>query len=406
MSGTDRLPRVLVVGGGVAGVEALLGLHRHLADRAELTLLAPAAQFSYRPLAVGGPFAESHALTVPLERLARDAGARFIQDSAERIDLAEQRVRTSRGEVLDYDALLVAVGARTASGGAHATTWEPDGDPDRYGGFLRDLEEGYSRRVAFLVPAGATWPLPAYELALMTARDAAGMGKDVELAIVTPEREPLALFGPAATAALREELDHAGIALHTGVVGEVRHGATTTVALAPTDAVLEVDRVIAIPRLVGPELDGLPKDPDGFIVVGDDQQVAGSSSAWAAGDGTTEPTKYGGLATHQARRAMTGIARLVGGTAPDEPAVPRLHGVLMLGGRSRGLGSATPELPADAPLWTPAAKISGTYLPEYLRRLDPAAPPAAPDELLAAAQGAVLVDEGLTGSRTAEPAGT
>lgn len=404
MMDTGARARVLVVGGGVAGIEALLGLHRHLGDAVELTLLAPGADFSYRPSAVGQPFATAHPLHVPLARIAQDAGARLVQDAAERIDLQQRRVRTATGEVLDYDALLMAVGARAVPGVPHATTWQPEGDPDDYGGFLRDVEEGYARRVAFLVPPGAAWPLPVYELALMTARDAFGMGQDVELSIVTPEQEPLALFGRKATQTLREELQLAQIRLHTGVTGEVRHGHTTTVALLPTDEVLEVDRVIAVPRLIGPELHGLPVDEQGFIRVENDQRIVGSSSAWAAGDGTAAPVKYGGLATHQARRALTGIAGHVGGAAPPEPEVPRLRGVLLLGSRARGLGSASPEVPAHAPLWTPAAKISGTYLPEYLRRLDPAAPPTATEEQLAAAQGAVVVDEPLDHGSGTEPA--
>ena len=54
MTGSPR--HVLVAGGGVAGLEALLAL-RHLAgDRVELSLLSPRADFSYRPMAVAEPF--------------------------------------------------------------------------------------------------------------------------------------------------------------------------------------------------------------------------------------------------------------------------------------------------------------------------------------------------------------
>ena len=59
-----------------------------------------------------------------------------------------------------------------------ASTWWPGGDPDAFGGLLRDVEEGYAKRLAFVVPAGAVWPLPAYELALMTAGEARAMGHD------------------------------------------------------------------------------------------------------------------------------------------------------------------------------------------------------------------------------------
>ena len=87
-----------------------------------------------------------------------------------------------------------------------ATTWWPEGEPDVYGGLLRDIDEGYTKRLAIVVPLGAVWPLPAYELALMTAGEAREMGHDnVQVTIVTPEA-PLSLFGDEAGAATTEEL--------------------------------------------------------------------------------------------------------------------------------------------------------------------------------------------------------
>ena len=74
---------------------------------------------------------------------------------------------------MPYDALLLAPGAHAVDGVPGTTTWHPGGDPAGYGGLLRDLEEGYASKLAIVVPAGATWPLPAYELALMTAGEAA-----------------------------------------------------------------------------------------------------------------------------------------------------------------------------------------------------------------------------------------
>ena len=47
--------RVVVGGGGVAGLEALLALRALAGDRVRLTLVAPAAEFTYRPLAVAEP---------------------------------------------------------------------------------------------------------------------------------------------------------------------------------------------------------------------------------------------------------------------------------------------------------------------------------------------------------------
>ena len=49
--------RVVVAGAGIAGLEALIGLHELAGERVALTLLAPVASFPYRPLRSEPPFA-------------------------------------------------------------------------------------------------------------------------------------------------------------------------------------------------------------------------------------------------------------------------------------------------------------------------------------------------------------
>ena len=48
---------IVIAGGGVASIEALLGLRTIAGDRVRLTLVAPDRDFTYRPLAVAEPFA-------------------------------------------------------------------------------------------------------------------------------------------------------------------------------------------------------------------------------------------------------------------------------------------------------------------------------------------------------------
>ena len=70
-------------------------------------------------------------------------------------------------------------------------------------GLLEEIERGYVGQVAFVVPGGTVWPLPLYELAIMTARQAWSMGMDrVRFALVTPEERPLAMFGRAPSQAI------------------------------------------------------------------------------------------------------------------------------------------------------------------------------------------------------------
>jgi hypothetical protein len=122
--------------------------------------------------------------------------------------------------------------------------------------------------------------------------------------------------------------------------------------------------VVAVPRLVGPGLEGLAADDEGFLLCGEDGRVEGAERTWAAGDGVDTPLKFGGLATHQARVALAGIARLAGVADPPDPGEAVVQGRLLVGMRSRRF-----RAPADtqsAPLWWPEGKVAGQYLPRWL----------------------------------------
>jgi sulfide:quinone oxidoreductase len=257
------------------------------------------------------------------------------------------------------------------AGLAGATTWFPGGDSETYGGLLRDLEEGYAKRLAIVVPPGAVWPLPAYELALMTAGEAREMGQpDLSITVVTPEKQPLSLFGAEASQALTEELGWAGIEVRTGAVARKEGDA---LVLEPTGERLDVQRVFAVPRIVGPAIEGVPFDEEGFIVADDSARVEGCERTWAAGDGVVSPVKFGGLATHQARRGAAAIAAVAGVEVAD-PGEPVLHGRLLVGHRTRRLA---PSGGAEgAPLWWPHGKVAGEHLPRWLAEHG-VAPPAA-----------------------------
>ena len=123
---------------------------------------------------------------VPLADIVADAGAELLIDTLVEVRDDTRQVQLGGGGLRGFDALLVATGARAVAGVEGAVTWWPEGDPESYGGLLRDIDEGYSKRLAIVVPPGAVWPLPAYELAILTAgrggctraRRRAGDGRD------------------------------------------------------------------------------------------------------------------------------------------------------------------------------------------------------------------------------------
>ena len=363
----------MIAGGGVAGLEALLALRAMARNHTRLTLIAPDPDFSYRPLAVAEPFGLGHAHRVPLERFTADADAELVVDAVVGVDDAAREVHLRDGGSLPFEALIVAPGGRAVAGVRGATTWWPGGDAEPYGGLLRDIDEGYAKRIAIVIPPGAVWPLPAYELALMTAGEAQAMGQsDVKITVVTPEREALTLFGEHASRAVAEELAWAGVDLVTGVVGRADGDG---LVLEPGGDRLDVQRVFAVPRIVGPALDGLACDEEGFILTREDGRVRGARHTWAAGDGIASPVKFGGLATHQARVAAAGVAREAGVTVID-PGEPVLHGRLLVGQRMRRLrGRGDAE---GAPLWWPHGKVAGEFLPRWLAENGVATPASEP----------------------------
>ncbi|HEY7622647.1 MAG TPA: FAD-dependent oxidoreductase [Solirubrobacteraceae bacterium] len=368
--------RIVIAGGGVAGIEALLALHALAADRVELTLVAPTEHFVYRPLAVAEPFALGRPRRTPLADAARAADATFVQAPLAAVDAAARTVRLGDGQELAYDSLLLATGAATEPAFADGVlTWDGSAGADALSGLLRDLEEGYSKRLAIVVPPGPGWPLPAYELALLIAGEAHGMGVRPEITLVTPEQAPLAIFGSRAVEVITEELERAAVRVELGAYATLESGPPRALLLRPSGRRLEVERVLALPRLRGRVPDGIPADPDGFIAVDPHGRVAGVEAVWAAGDGIAFPVKFGGLAAEQADAAAADIAAGAGAPVERKPFRPVLRGRLLTSrgprymrydaGGGGGEGEATTHT-----LWWPPGKVAGRWLAPWLAARD------------------------------------
>jgi sulfide:quinone oxidoreductase len=368
--------RVVIAGGGVAGIEALLALHALAAHRVELTLVAPTEDFVYRPLAVAEPFALGSPRRTPLADAARVADATFVQAPLVSVDVAERTVHLGDGQELPYDSLLLATGAAAEPAYTDGVlTWDDRSDVDTLGGLLRDLEEGYSKRLAIVVPPGPGWPLPAYELALLIAGQARGMGVEPEITLVTPEQAPLAIFGSRAVEVVAEELERAGVRVELGAYASVDPGPPRSLVLRPSGRKLEIERVLSLPRLRGRAPNGIPADPDGFVTVDAYGRVVGAEGVWAAGDGIAFPVKFGGLAAQQADAAAADIATLAGAIVDRKPFRPVLRGRLLTSRGPRylrydaagggGEGEATTHT-----LWWPPGKVAGRWLAPWLAAQD------------------------------------
>jgi len=303
------------------------------------------------------------------------------------------------GEPIHYDKLLIAVGAQPKPALDVAISF---GGPADAPAVTRALAD--SARLAFVLPSASGWALPIYELAIMAATELRNRGAEPEITIVTPEPAPLWVFGESASRAIAELLSERGIAVRA---------AARAIAVGP--GVLELadgppvaaDRVIALPRLVGPAIPGLPQGAGGFIPVDAHGRVPDVPDVFAAGDATTFPLKQGGLACQQADAAAEAIAADIGVPVRPAPFRPVMRGLLLTGGAPLYLRSAL--TPAGEPesggsrrvagstssaarraLWWPPGKIAGRYLASLLAT---ARPPSLATAQLQDLGGADRVDD-------------
>jgi sulfide:quinone oxidoreductase len=359
--------RVLIVGGGVAALEAALALRAVAQDLVEVTVTAAERDFAYRPLLVAEPFGSGEVRRFPLRRLVEAAGASLRMAIVTGVDSERRVVRTSAADELSFDSLLLAPGAVPVEAVPGALCFRGPAEAAALGELVDEARSGEVDSIVFALPSGAGWPLPLYELALLTRASLVDGGAGhVEVSIVTPEDEPLAIFGGTASHALRELLESRGIELHLGTTPlGFRDGA---LAVAPARTVA-ADRAVALPRLEGPRLHGVLHDQNGFIPTDRHGQVTDEVDVWAAGDATAFPLKQGGIAAEQADAAAEAIAARAGAHLEPQPFRPVLRGLLLTGMVPRFLraeaGSAASAIDTE-PLWWPPAKIVGRYLAPFL----------------------------------------
>jgi sulfide:quinone oxidoreductase len=360
-------PRVVIGGGGVAGIEAALALRDLSGEKLEIELHSPRREFLYRPYAVGEPFGLAEVRRYDLKRIARRAGFELKFSSLKSVDPTAKQITTFE-EDIDYDHLIIATGVQLLWSIPGVTIFW--GGPDEYDSELviEQLGDKDLKRLVFTMPAGRSWSLPMYELALLAGsrlrEDSAT--RETHLMIVTPEEEPLRIFGKEVSGQIKQLLIDREIELVPGTHPKKFEAKHLTVA--PGEPIY-ADAVISLPQMQGRAIAGIPHDDRGFVPTDYHGRVQGLDDVYAAGDVTTFPVKQGGLASQQSDAIAEVIAASIEPDLDPRPFDPVLRGVLWTGQENKYLfghlapGHGEPSILADEPPWPEQdGKIISRYL--------------------------------------------
>lgn len=294
-------------------------------ERVDVSLHDPSREFAYRPFGIGEPYGTTRAFRYDLRRLSELCGASLYPSAIAAVE-PERRIAVGRnGERLPYDQLIVAIGARMLWSVPGAVTYWGVSDEGQVGDLFADLRLGRLRRLAFTMPPGHSWVLPLYELALLAANVLDKTANDrTRITVVTPEAAPLEVFGPRAaeqTSALLAER-------HIDVIAGARPISFAAGRLrVDRGEDVEADALIALPRLEGQRIGGLPRDEDGFVTVDEHGGVVGLERIYAAGDVSSLFFKQGPFASQQADTVAEAIAAALG-VGAEPRAAPQMEAVL------------------------------------------------------------------------------
>jgi len=327
-------PRIVVIGGGNAGLSVAGRLHR--AGLADITVIEPRTLHVFAPLQshiAGGAARASEAARPQADVIP--PGVRWLRDEVFTVDADTRRVHLVSGGRIDYDQLVVCAGMRMA--------WEQvPGLPEamdtavgisnydyalaaKASEVLRDLRSG---TVVFTQPAepascGAAAQKPMY-LACDWWR-AIGVRDDIRVIFVCPDPVPFGI--PAIDRELRRKLDEYGV--------EVRYSrdlrsvdaenSTLTIGRGDASETLHYDVLHAVPPQRAPEWiagSGLAAsdDPHGFVDVDPETlQHVRHPEIWAVGDAAAVATRRsGGAIRRQAKALVKNLRAVVEGRAPTE----------------------------------------------------------------------------------------
>ncbi len=393
-------PRIVVAGGGFAGLETAFLLHHRLHGDVDITLVSDKDRFLFRPNTIYIPFGlDAAELEIPLNHPTQRQHIKFVQDRVVGVDVPGHRLELEHGSVA-YDKLVIATGAgmrpEEVPGLAEygGTIWTPQDMLRLRQTVERVVERGRAGRattVLFLVPPNNKCSGPLYEIVFMLETHLRRHDARSEIKIVwaSAEHAYIQAFGPKIHEVVSKDFGERGIEGHLEhVVQEV----TAAQVRFANGAVIDYDELISFPPYIAAvTYEGLPSDDRGFLRTHPETRaVEGTRDIYAPGDAGDFPVKQAFLAFLQADATAEAIAAEVHG---NETARGQFDPVSMcvmeqfdkatfaqVPLRVTGIADRPVEVRPNAgddykvgsgPVWRLGKKLLGLYLPMRFRAGEP-----------------------------------
>ncbi len=324
--GEARVTRILILGGGFAGITAAEVLSAGTGDDHEITLVSANKRFTFFPALVPmvfGDFPVSE-LTIDIAAPLRQHRVRFVQGEVLEIDTRARTVRITGTDVdgdIHFDKLIIAVGRRLGTERVpgffehahHLLGIKPaEGFKDAIDGFRK------GSIVVGLCPDGSL-PIPVCESALaLSIRFAKEIAnKTVSITAVFPETLDRALAGSGLFRDIESEFAARGIHL---VPNFPIDRIDKTFLFADEKEPIPFDLLMLVPPFRGQAaIQHLYEDEhsDGFVRVNRKMQIEGLDGIYAAGDIVSlEGSRFGYMAMRQAKVAAVNTLSELSGETP------------------------------------------------------------------------------------------
>ncbi len=329
----------VIVGGGFGGLTAALSLAKSV-RRGPITLIEPRDRFLFQPLLyelLSGEL-QSWEVAPRYNRLLSHHGINWIQERVTTLDFSERRIKTTSGQQLHWDAVVVATGARTNDFGIpgvadHALGFQTLEDVNSLRNKLRELRLQRRPDAALvIVGAGPT----GVELACKMADLLEGTARLHLIEMGETVLANNAAFNRERAAAALEKRD---VTVHLK---------TAVTAVHPDRVELTNGRQLSHQGLIWtagsrPNLPPMSPDPmlvGGRLAIGSDLRLIGHDQAFAIGDGSCCAEESWPATAQVAMQQGEAVAKALLATRGGDPPQPfhfQDRGEML----SLGLGDAT-----------------------------------------------------------------